>query len=277
MIDLNEIARHIQDAPHFHLPHFLGGHTEELPTQEILGYEFQLTKYMVIEVFAGVLMMLVFFPMAWKMAGGKQLKGRFWNFWEAILVYLRDHVVRPAIGDKKDADPYLPFLWTVFFFVLFCNVFGMVPWFGSPTGSIAVTGVLALCSFGVVVGSGFKRFGPIGYWTSMVPPMDLPVALGIFLKPMILVIEILGLLIKHAVLAIRLVANMFAGHLVLAVLLSFIAAAAETFFGLWLTVTVSSVVMSVALSMLELFVAFLQAYIFTFLSAVLIGMAIHPH
>jgi F-type H+-transporting ATPase subunit a len=277
MIDLNEVAEHIQDATHFRLPHFLGGRLEELPSLTIMGYEVQLTKYMVIELLAAVLMLLIFIPMAWKMAGGKQVKGRFWNFWESILIYLRDQVVRPAIGDKKEADTYLPFLWTVFFFVLFCNLLGLVPWFGSPTGSVAVTGALALCSLMVVLGSGIMKFGPIGYWTAMVPDMDLPTVMAVFLKPLILAVEIAGLFIKHAVLAVRLMANMFAGHLVLAVLLSFIAATAETFFGLWISVAFGSVLMVMLLSLLELFVAFLQAYIFMFLSAIFIGMALHPH
>ena len=93
---------------------------------------------------------------------------------------------------------------------------------------------------------------------------------------MLFVIEILGLFIKHVVLAVRLLANMFAGHLVLAVMLGFIAATADKFV-LWVGVTCASVLMSVCLNMLELFVAFLQAYIFMFLSAIFIGMAQHQH
>jgi F-type H+-transporting ATPase subunit a len=105
--------------------------------------------------------------------------------------------------------------------------------------------------------------------------MDLPLPLAILLKPMIFGIEVLGLCIKHFVLSIRLLANMMAGHLVLAVLVAFILAA-------WRNPAIyavfpASVLGAVALSLLELFVAFLQAYIFTFLSALFIGMAVHPH
>jgi F-type H+-transporting ATPase subunit a len=106
--------------------------------------------------------------------------------------------------------------------------------------------------------------------------MELPLALAIFLKPMIFVIEVVGLFIKHVVLAVRLLANMFAGHLVLAVLLGFIAGTAD-YLALWVGVTVGSLAMSVALSLLELFVAFLQAYIFMFLASIFIGMAQHQH
>ena len=99
----------------------------------------------------------------------------------------------------------------------------------------------------------------------------------LFIKPMIFVIEIGGMLIKHFVLSVRLLANMFAGHLVLAVIIGFIAATAHQHIALWLGVTGASIFGAVAINLLELFVAFLQAYIFVFLSALFIGMAVHPH
>jgi F-type H+-transporting ATPase subunit a len=119
------------------------------------------------------------------------------------------------------------------------------------------------------------KMGVVGFWKGLVPHMELPWLLAIFLLPMIFLIELLGLLIKHGILAIRLLANMVAGHLVLAVLLAFILASAESL--AWFGVAPASVLGSTALMMLELFVAFLQAYIFTFLSALFIGMAVHPH
>jgi len=99
---------------------------------------------------------------------------------------------------------------------------------------------------------------------------------GVFLIPLIFVIEIMGLLIKHCVLAVRLLANMIGGHVVLAVLMAFISVTA-TIFVLWLGVAPVSVAGAVALSLLELLVAFIQAYIFAFLTALFIGMALHPH
>jgi F-type H+-transporting ATPase subunit a len=195
---------------------------------------------------------------------------------EIMLLFIRDEVARPAIG-KHDADKFLPFLWTIFFFILTCNLLGMVPWGGSPTGALATTGALAMCTFAVVVGGGMAKMGPVGFWKSQVPHMELPLVLAILLKPMIFGIEVLGLLIKHFVLAVRLLANMMAGHLVLSVLVIFVAAVAK--FGIFalLGVGLASVVGATALGLLELFVAFLQAYIFTFLSALFIGMAVHPH
>ncbi|MGL6194346.1 MAG: F0F1 ATP synthase subunit A [Thermoguttaceae bacterium] len=269
-INLEDIAGHVNDATSFHLPAVLGGSTEDLPS--ICG--FQITKYMVLEVAVAILMVAIFVPLAIRLKSGKPPKGRFWNLIEVFLLYLRDQVIRPSIG-KHDADRFVPFLWTLFFFILFCNLFGMLPWCGSPTGSLAVTTVMALSTFGVVTISGMRRYGLVGFWTGLVPHMDLPPALSIILKPMLFVIELAGLLIKHVVLAIRLVANMFAGHMVLAVFLSFIPMTAGLVW--WYPVTLGSIGMSVCLSMLELFVAFLQAYIFMFLSALFIGMAVHQH
>ncbi len=271
LINIGDLAGHVSDGTEYHVPGFLG-HVPELPS--ICG--FQLTRFMVVELAVAILMIAVFVPLARKIKSGKPIRGRFWNFFEVLLLYLRDEVIVPSIG-KKDANRFLPFLWTLFFFVLFCNLAGLVPWFGaSPTGALATTTVLALASFVVLVFSGMKKFGPAGFWLGQVPKMELPFVLGVVLRPMLFVIEVLGLFIKHVVLAVRLLANMFAGHLVLAVLLGFIAGTADQLF-LWWGVTFASVSMSVALNLLELFVAFLQAYIFTFLTAIFIGMAQHQH
>jgi F-type H+-transporting ATPase subunit a len=197
-----------------------------------------------------------------------------WNLLEAILLFIRDEIARPAIG-KHDADKFLPFLWTLFFFVLICNLLGLVPWAGSPTGSLAVTGTLALMSFGAVVGGGTAKSGFLGFWKSLVPRMELPFPAGLFLKPLIFVIEVAGLCIKHFVLSVRLLANMMAGHVVLGVVVLFVKVAWPTPF--IYAVAPASILGAVALSLLELFVAFLQAYIFTILSALFIGMAVHPH
>lgn len=269
MLNLDEIFGHVRDAPGFHFPFQTHWH---LPT--ILGV--QVTKFMVLELLAAVLMIALFIPLGRRIRNGEPPRGRLWNLMELLLVFLRDEVVRPSIG-RKEGDRFLPFVWTIFFFVLFCNLLGMVPWAGSPTGALATTAALATMTFAAVLTAGMVSHGPVGFWTGMVPHMDLPPWLSVFLKPMLLVIEVAGLLIRHSVLAVRLLANMFAGHLVLAVILGFIAATAHTFILLWLGVTVGSLFGAVALSLLELFVAFLQAYIFAFLSALFIGMAIHQH
>lgn len=292
-LDPAHLIGHVKDSTYFELPRSLGGKIEipqvyegqalVTPSNSLIEpLDLKITKFMVIEVAAAILVALIAIPLANKLAGGRVPRGRLWNAIESVLIFLRDEVARPAIG-KHDADKFLPFLWTIFFFVLTCNLLGMLPWLGSPTGALGATGTLALMTFAAVVGAGSKKMGIVGFWQSQVPHMDVPPALGILLKPMIFAIEVVGLLIKHFVLAVRLLANMFAGHLVLGVLVAFVAAVANVdsvdsyFDPLFMGVTGSSILGAAALSLLELFVAFLQAYIFTFLSALFIGMAVHPH
>jgi F-type H+-transporting ATPase subunit a len=295
-LDIAVAGEHVKDATAFHLP--FGIHVD-LPLIDLgtirlssdaipfglLGMDsgvleiplrIQVTKFMVIELAVAVLMFVVFVPIAWRLRGGGPPRGRLMTFFDAILCYIRDQVAKPAIGEPE-ASRFLPFLWNLFFFVLFCNLMGLLPWAGSPTGSLSATGVLALLTFGAVVGAGIQEHGFLGYFKGLVPHMDLKGGLGIILKVMLWVIELIGLCIKHAVLAVRLMANMFAGHLVLAVILSFIAAVASMWTIVWFGVTIASVAGQVALMMLELFVAFLQAYIFTFLAALFIGMSVHQH
>jgi len=272
MADPAELIGHVKDADAFHLP---GGLHLAVPQPfEAVGLPLHLTKFMVLELGVALLMLVVFIPLARRVASGEAPRGRFGNLLEVMIVFVRDRIARPAIG-SRDADRFLPFLWTQFFFILFLDLCGLLPWLGSPTGALGTTGAIALVTFAVVVGAGIRRFGPIGYWVGQVPHMDVPWVLAIFLKPMILGIEVVGLLVKHFILAVRLFANMFAGHLVLAVIMGFIAQAAGTW--LWYGVMPASVLGAVAINMLELLVACLQAYVFTFLSALFIGMAVHQH
>lgn len=295
-LDPKELFKHVEDATELHLPRFMtadgSGHVHlpqpfkldeplvkmqtgnTLIDNTIKPLDFKITKFMVIELAVAILMCVFFIGLAKALKGGALARTRFGNILEAMLLYFRDSVARPCIGGH-DADKFVPFLWTIFFFVLGCNLFGMIPWMGSPTGSLAVTGALAFTTFLVVMGAAVAKLGPMGTIKSFVPHMDLSPGLKIVLVPMIFAIEIFGMLIKHGVLAVRLLANMMGGHVVLAVIMAFIAASAQSL--LWWVVTPTSVFGATALSMLELFVAFLQAYIFTFLAALFIGMAVHPH
>jgi F-type H+-transporting ATPase subunit a len=278
-LDPKEVFSHVQDSDYIHVPERLApegshGHVAIPQPFKNLPGEFRLTKFMVIELAVAILMVVFFVGLARALKGGAIPRGRFRNMLEAMLLYFRDSVARPCIG-HHDGDKFVPFLWTLFFFILGLNLFGMIPWMGSPTGNLSVTATLALITFLVVIVSGMKKMGAVGFWKAQVPHMDVPGPLKIFLVPMIFAIEIFGLIVKHGVLAVRLLANMMGGHVVLAVILAFIAASAQSLW--WWGVMPASVLGAVALSMLELFVAFLQAYIFTFLSALFIGMAVHPH
>jgi F-type H+-transporting ATPase subunit a len=296
-LDPKVLFSHVEDSDEFHLPRFMTpeashGHVKipqplapkepllkvqtesPLINRLVQPLDLKITKFMVIELLAAILIFIFFVALARALKGGAIPRGRFRNMLEAILLFFRDKVARPAIG-HHDADRFVPFLWTLFFFILACNLFGMIPWMGSPTGSLAVTATLAAITFLAVIGSGMQKLGVGGFWKAQVPHMDLPPVLKFFLMPMIFAIEVFGLFVKHGVLAVRLLANMMAGHVVLAVILAFIAASAQSLW--WWGVMPASVLGAVALSMLELFVAFLQAYIFTFLAALFIGMAVHPH
>lgn len=240
----------------------------------IAPMNFKLTKFMVIEVLV-LLVSLVFFGwLARKIKGGTPAKGRFANFLEVLVLFIRDQIARPSIG-KKSGDQFVPFLLSLFFFILGCNLMGLVPFLGSPTGAWAVTSVLAIITFGVVCGVGFRKFGVVGFALAQVPQMDLPFGLGYALKPLMLGIELFGLCLKHFVLSVRLLANMMAGHIILAVFLAFIAETAGS--SMKFIVWPAACGGYIAIMGLELFVAFLQAYIFTFLAALFIGSASHQH
>jgi F-type H+-transporting ATPase subunit a len=253
---------------HYHLPKF------HIP----LYGEFQITKFMVLEVLAAALIIAIYVPVGrWARTGeppnGGPVKRFFWNTFECMLTFLRREVAEPNIG-HHDADKFLPFLWTIFLFVLFCNLLGMFPFLGSPTSSLAVTGVMALMSFFAIQLGAVAKLGPTGYLKSYVPHVEAPFGLSYAIVPLIVVIEVLGVVIKTFVLAVRLFANMFAGHMVLAVILLFIVAVKDS--ALFWPITAASVFGVTALSLLELFVAFLQAYIFVFLTSLFLGTALHP-
>jgi F-type H+-transporting ATPase subunit a len=267
---------------------------------------FAISKYMILELVVAALMFLIFTWVASRLRTGAAPKGPMLNLFESMLVFIRDNIARPAIDDHghdhaddhdhdhghasshgaaghahaaavHTGDRFVPLLWTLFFFVLGCNLMGMVPWAGSPTASFSVTLALAGVTLATVVVAGMLKFGFLGFFGNQVPSMDLPWPIAIVLKPMIFAIEMLGLCIKHLILAVRLLANMVAGHLVLLGIMGMISAAASYSMGMWATVTGISVVSSALFSLLELFVAFLQAYIFTFLSALFIGASVHQH
>jgi len=241
---------------------------------------FCISKFMILELVIAALLIFAFKRLASYVKDGRPVKGKLWNMFEAFLMFIRDDIARPAIGGH-DADRFVPLLWTMFMFVLTCNLFGMLPWLGAPTGAFGVTLGLAAVTFATGVFFGSKRFGFLGFWKNLVPSMDMPLPLKIPIVLVLFPIELLGLCIKHAVLGIRLLANMVAGHLVLLAILG-LAVAAATHAGAhlgssyWITATIA-VVGSALFSLLELFVAFLQAYVFTFLSALFIGAAIHHH
>lgn len=254
---------------------------------------FAISKFMIIELVVALIIALLFSWLARRVASGAAPKGKLWNLLETFVVFIRDEIAEPAIG-HHDAHRFTPLLWNIFFFILGMNLFGMIPWMGAPTGAFGVTLGLALCILGAVLIGGTMSLGVVGFWKNMIPPVELGrpanpvvrifvVAFESLLKAGIFLIEVVGLAIRHLVLAIRLLANMVAGHLVLLGVmgLAFGAQAALAYANApgwkWGVAAAIAVLGSTLFSILELFVAFLQAYIFTFLAALFIGSAVHEH
>jgi F-type H+-transporting ATPase subunit a len=239
---------------------------------------FCISRYMIIEVIVAVLALIAFAWLAKKLTSGGSPKGKLWNALEGMVQWVRSDVAVPAMGEH-DADKFMPLLWTFFFFILGCNMMGMLPWLGSPTAAAGTTLALAGIVFVVGVAMGLKTFGPVGFLKNICPQLGLPWYLAFWIVPLMWVIEFASLFIKHAVLAVRLLMNMGAGHLVLLGILgigiSVPAAMMST--PAWSAVAVISVLGTTVLSLLELLVAFLQAYLFTFLAAMFIGSSMHHH
>lgn len=227
------------------------------------------TKYTILMFLAAGLILWIYLPLAKKIQTGEPPRGRFWNAFEFLLTFIRDNVAKPYI--PGDYDRYVPYLWTVFLFILTCNLLGMIPFMGSPTASFAVTSVLALGSFIFIHLNSILRVGVKNHLLSFAPHLEMPAAMKVVIVPMIWIIEFIGMGLKCFVLSVRLFANMFAGHMVLATILLFITAVKNTGAALQGTVMIASVLGVTALSLLELFVAFLQAFIFTFLTALFFG------
>jgi F-type H+-transporting ATPase subunit a len=194
---------------------------------------------------------------------GKAPSG-FGNGLEALVLYLRNEVILPNVGPHGNG--YVPYLLTLFFFILFANLLGLVPYGSTATGNISVTATLAIVTFFVIEIAGIKAQGK-GYINTIIFwPHDMSLGMKLFISPILTPIEIVGKLTKPFALAIRLFANMTAGHVVLLALISLIFT-----FGSWLLVPIP-ILMAIGISFLELFVAFLQAFIFTLLSTVFIGL-----
>jgi F-type H+-transporting ATPase subunit a len=200
------------------------------------------------------------------------------NGLEAVCEYLRKEVAAPALHEHTDR--FIKYIWSVFFFVLTVNILGLLPipavssllgthLGGTATGNIWTTATLALVTMVMMVVNGV-RLGGTAYLAHFCPG-------PIWMAPLLVPVEIIGLIAKVFALAVRLFANMIAGHILLAVLLSFIMAAGSKSTGLGLTVGALVVSGSVAINLLELFVAFLQAFIFTFLTTLFIGMSVVLH
>jgi F-type H+-transporting ATPase subunit a len=195
--------------------------------------------------------------------GGQRAPTGFGNGMEAFVLFLRNEVVIPNVGPR--GDKFVPFILTLFFFILFANLCGLIPYGSTATGNIGVTATLALITFVVVEIAGMRQQGA-GYINTIIYwPHDVPVGVKSLMTLIMTPVEIVGKITKPVALAIRLFANMTAGHVVLLALIGLI----FTFKSY--IVAPAPIAMAVAISVLEIFVSLLQAFIFALLSAVFIG------
>jgi F-type H+-transporting ATPase subunit a len=250
-----------------HLPRFAPLHFGALTV------DLSPTRHFVFMVLAAVLVAVVFITSARGIAAaqarGRPAKG-FAGAMEATALYIRQEVILPNVGHHGEG--FVPYLLTVFFFILTMNLLGLLPWGATATGNIAVTGALALMAFITIEVAGMRALGAKGYLSTI---FYLPPGLPTILKPIMLVImtpvEIIGKLSKPFALAVRLFANMTAGHVLVLALIGL------TFLFQSYAVGVVSAVMATAIMLLELFVAFLQAFVFTLLTSVFIGLMRAEH
>ena len=217
-----------------------------------------------------IILMVVFISVAnsYKKNRGHAPKG-LQSFIEPIIVFVRDDIAKASIGEKK-YEKYLPFLLTIFFFILINNVMGIIPIFpggANLTGNIAVTSVLAVFTFVITTLSGNKN-----YWTHIINAPGVPWWLKIPI-PLMPIVELMGVFTKPFVLMVRLFANITAGHIIILGFISLIFIFGEMSQGLGYGVSIVSVGFSIFMDFLELLVAFIQAYVFTLLSALYFGMA----
>jgi len=191
---------------------------------------------------------------------------------EPVILFVRDDVARPAIGHKYER--FMPYLLTLFFFILVNNLMGLIPFFpfgANVTGNIAITMVLALITFFITIFSANKN-----YWTHIVNTPGVPWWLK-FPLPLMPFIELVGMFTKPVVLMIRLFANISAGHIIVIGFFSLIFIFGEINAGMGYGASIISILFTVFMSFLELLVAFIQAYVFTLLSALYFGMAVEEH
>lgn len=242
-----EIMHHILDAP-------------VIPIH-VAGMDLSITKAVVM-MWVVSAFLLALFGIAARRAGDP-VPGGLRNALEVLLVFVRDEIARKNIA--HGADRYVGYLATTFFFILACNLSGLVPGAFTATGVISVTAALAGIAFVMIQWGGIREFGVLGHLKNL-----LPHGLPWWIVPLMIPVEILGMFAKPFALAVRLFANMTAGHVVIysLIFIIFIMKSAA-----WAGM---SVPFALFIYVLEILVAFLQAFIFTLLTALFIGMSVHP-
>lgn len=224
------------------------------------GVDISVTNGVLTLWLAGALAVLFYALVSRKL---EPVPGKLQNLAELVVVFIKEEV---AVQISEDRDQWLMFLIALFSFILLNNLLGLVPGISAATANINVTAALALIVFLTVQGSSLKKHGLLGYFKSFIPP-GVPLIIAFFMMP----VELVSQLAKPFSLALRLFANMFAGHAVMLLILSLI-----FLFKSYLIIPLP-VIGNVAILLFEIFVAFIQAFVFTYLSALYIATALEGH
>lgn len=248
------------------LEHHLLDHTI-YPIATIAGMNLGITKHIIMMWIVAAFILITF---TWAVRSKSKAALVLRTAIEAIVLFIRDRILEPILGHAS--HHYLPYFLTLFFFILISNLAGLIPYASTSTGNVSVTAALAVCTFFLIQFAGIKEQGLVSY-VKHITPSGVP----IYLVPLLFVIEILGLFVKCFSLCIRLFANMIAGHIVALGFLSLIFIFGATSPAVGLAVAPFSVGLALFVYCLDLLVAFLQAYIFTMLTALFVGGAVHPH
>ena len=236
------------------------------PAFHVFGIDMTISVHVLMMFIAAALLLLLVIPSAKRAHGtpmGLAPRGRFAHMIEAFVVYIRDEVVKPNLGEKHTRK-WMPFFLTVFFFFLTLNIIGLIPGFATATSNINVTATFAIAVFVLFNAAGMRANGAGHYFTGLIPS-----GLPFWLLPLIAVIEVVGLFTKTVALALRLFANMTAGHALIFSLLGLIVVFKSHF------AAVPMIPFTLFIYLIEILVAFLQAYIFTLLASLFIGQAVH--
>ncbi|RLD11377.1 ATP synthase F0 subunit A [candidate division KSB1 bacterium] len=260
------IQHHVQNSHEWHVFPGLKIELPHIPPFHFLGMNIDLsiTNHVVMLWIAGLTVLFIFVLALKSYKKNKLVPKGIAAFLEIFILFVRDEIAIANMGEEH-GKKFTPLLVTFFFFILISNLMGLIPLFSTPTGNVNVTAGLALITFFSTQYFGIKEHGFLGYYKSLIPH-----GVPTLLAPLMFVVEIMGLIAKHFALTIRLFANMIAGHIVLFAFLGLII----MFKSFW--VSPVSVGFGVFDYFLEMLVALIQAYIFTILSALFIGMSVNP-
>ena len=273
------IMPHITDSKYIEVPCFKSlqewACEKELPTWNVTigGKKIDMgpTKHIVFLVLAAILVAIMLIWTARSHVRASRQVGRPRGFaagLEAVILYLRNEIFMPVLG--HGGGKYVPFCLSLFFFILFCNLFGLIPYGSTPTGNIAVTATLAAITFVMVEIAGMRALGK-GYINTIVYwPHDMPLAMKLPMTVIMTPVELIGKFTKPFALTIRLFANMIAGHVIILALIGLI-------FLFGVKIFIAPVAMALFIMGLEILVAFIQAFIFALLAAVFIGQIRASH